>query len=164
MVQENYSKKDLLIEAGKTNTNYYFIERGLARFYLLPDGKEVTNWFFKEGEITFSMAGVYYGQPSYGYIQFLEDSEVYKVPSDQLNELFEKNLELCNFSRKLYQKTLFDLEYRYFRLKETPAVERYNIFCKENPSLLNRIALGYLASYLGMTQVTLSRVRSRNYP
>ncbi|WP_350293961.1 Crp/Fnr family transcriptional regulator [uncultured Croceitalea sp.] len=164
MTKENYLKKDFLVKEGKTNNNYYFIENGLARFYLMPDGKEVTNWFFKEGNIAFSMAGVYYNMPSYGYIQFLEDSVVYKVASDKLNTLLETNLELCNFSRKMYQKTLFDLEYRYFRLKETPAAERYSIFCQENPSLSNRIGLGHLASYLGMSQVTLSRVRSQKHP
>lgn len=164
MEQENYSKKELLTIEGKRNSNYYFITKGLARFYILPDGKEITNWFFKEGDIMFSMAGIYYNLPSFGYFQFLEDSEVYKVPSAELDELFKTDIELCNFSRKLYQKNIYHLANKHFTSKETSAVERYNTFCKENPKLLNRIGLGYLATYLGMTQVTLSRVRSQNYP
>ncbi|MEM9052014.1 MAG: Crp/Fnr family transcriptional regulator [Bacteroidota bacterium] len=161
MVGEERTKKSFLIEEGKINSNYYFIEKGMARFYLLNEGKQVTNWFFKEGEIAFSMAGVYYHMPAYGFIEMLEDAILYRVPAEKLNHLFETNIELCNFSRKLYQKNLFALEYRYFRLKETSAQERYERFCEEYPEILNRVGLGHIASYLGMSQVTLSRIRAQ---
>ena len=152
-------KKHILIEPGKVCNYYYFIEKGLIRYYVLADGKEVTTWFSKEGNIAFSMMSAYYDEPAFNYAELLEDCTFYAVPTNKLNQLIDKNLELCNWSRLLHQRGFLQLELRHLRLLTMSATERYQLFFEENPELHNRINLGHLASFLGMTQVTLSRIR-----
>lgn len=160
MEKLEYPKKHLLIKPDVICTSYYFIEQGLTREYLLHDGKDITHWFSKEGDITFSMQGAYLNQRGFEYVELLEDSIFYKVKVKDLNSLFLKNIELCNWSRLLHQRGFFNIEMRHIRLLTLDAKERYEIFRKENPELHNRINLGHLASFLGMNQVTLSRIRS----
>lgn len=160
--EKKLPKKHILIEPSKVCNYYYFIEKGLIRYYILADGKEVTTWFSSEGNIAFSMMSAYYNEPAFNYAELLEDCIFYAVPTSKLNELIDKNLELCNWSRLLHQRGFLQLELRHLRLLTMSAAERYQLFFEENPELHNRINLGHLASFLGMTQVTLSRIRGDN--
>lgn len=160
--EKRFSKKHILIEPGKICAHYYFIEKGLARSYILSDGKEITNWFSKEGEITFSMMGSYYNKPAFKFVDLLEDCIFYVARVDALNNLLKSDVELSNWSRKLHQRGFLQLELRHIRLLTLSAKERYELFFRENPELHNRINLGHLASFLGMTQVTLSRIRANS--
>ena len=157
--EKQFPKKHILIEPGKVCNYYYFIEKGLIRYYILADGKEVTTWFSKEGNIAFSMMSAYYNEPAFNYAELLEDCIFYSVPVNRLNQLIDKNLELCNWSRSWHQRGFLELEVIHLRLLTMTASERYQLFLDENPELHNRINLGHLASFLGMTQVTLSRIR-----
>ena len=161
--EKQLPKRHILIEPGKVCNYYYFIEKGLIRYYVLVDGREVTTWFSKEGNIAFSMMSAYYNQPAFNYAELLEDCVFYAVSIKKLNQLIDGNLELCNWSRLLHQRGFLELELRHLRLLTMTASERYRLFFEENPELHNRINLGHLASFLGMTQVTLSRVRNSSF-
>ena len=153
-------KRHLLIRSGVVERNYYFIEKGLTRSYSLADGKEVTSWFSQEGEVTFSMLGSYQKKPGFEYVELLEDSVLYALPVDCLNSLYANNLEISNWSRLLHQQAFLDLELRHISMISLSAKQRYENFRKKRPGLCQRSNLGYIASYLGMSQVTLSRLRA----
>ena len=155
-----FPKKHILIKGGIINKNYYFIEKGLTRSYCIIDGEETSTWFSKEGELAFSMLSCYENKPGFEYVDLLEDSVVYSISIDKLNELYKTNIEIANWSRIVHQKAFLDLEYRYIAMTTQSAKERYINFTKEKFDLFKRIKLGYIASFLGVTQVTLSRLRA----
>lgn len=155
-------KKSVLINPMNGISYYYFIEKGLTRTYMLSNGKDITNWFNSEGEMVFTMN--YHRNPGQDYVELLEDCSLYRIGIAQLNQLFKTNIELGNWSRWSNKQIFMAMETRHQRLITLSATQRYRIFMEENPGLFKRIELGHLASFLGMSQVTLSRIRAKEYP
>lgn len=156
-------RKTILIEPNRKNDNIYFIEKGIARSYCLIDGKEVTSWFSKEGELTYS-TNSFYGKTE-GYenetVQILEDSLLYYIPAAELEKLCKEHVDIANWLRILHQKAFVEMERRLIYRLYMSAEERYKDFSKKNPDLFQRVNLGYIASYLGMSHVTLCSLRKR---
>lgn len=154
-------KKTILIEPNKKNSNVYFIEKGIARSYNLINGKEITSWFSKEGELTYS-TNSFYGKTE-GYenemVQILEDSLLYCIPVTELEKLCVEHTDIANWLRVLHQKAFVEMERRLIYRLYMSAEERYKDFLDKNPELLQRVNLGYIASYLGMSHVTLCALR-----
>ena len=150
-----------MIEPNKKNSNIYFIEKGIARSYCLIDGKEVTSWFSKEGELIYS-TNSFYGRTE-GYenemVQILEDSLLYYIPIIELEKLCIDHADIANWLRILYQKAFVEIERRLIYRLYMSAEERYKDFSEKNPDLFQRVNLGYIASYLGMSHVTLCALR-----
>ncbi|MEO3405656.1 Crp/Fnr family transcriptional regulator [Mucilaginibacter sp. CAU 1740] len=159
-IMKRLPKNHLLAEAGLKNNYVYFIEKGCARTYFFLDGNEVTNWFSREGDITFSSTALYHGALATEYVQLLEDAIVYLMPIDALNRLYETNIEIVNWSRVIHQEVLLKMQTLRLDRLSLSAKERYDKFNAENPDLINRVNLGYIASFLGMTQQHLSSLRA----
>ncbi len=153
-------KNHLLIRSDRIEKSLYFIEKGIARAYC--DGKEnqITFWFGQEGDLIFSYNSYINKAPGYENIVLLEDCVLYEIRTDVLEELFLEHIELANWGRKLAELELIRTEERFINRLFKPAAERYAELMEEDPVLLRRIQLGYIASYLGVTQVTLSRIRA----
>lgn len=155
------SKRTILIEPNRKNDNLYFIEKGIARSYNLIDGKEVTSWFSKEGGLTYS-TNSFYGKTE-GYenetIQILEDSLLYYIPIVELEKLCIEHSDIANWLRILHQKAFVEMERRLIYRLYMSAEERYKDFSEKNSDLFQRVNLGYIASYLGMSHVTLCALR-----
>lgn len=155
-------KNHFLTKSGIKDNRVYFIGKGCSRSFLLADGKEFTNWFSMEGEMTFSSNSLYHRRPGFEFVQLLEDSQVFFMSIEELNKLYAVNLEIANWSRILHQEVLLKMQnLRLERLTMT-AKERYDKLFVENPDLFNRVNLGFIASYLGMTQQHLSTLRSKD--
>lgn len=157
----NISKKTILIAPDKKDTNVYFIEKGIARAYNLVEGKEVTSWFSKEGDLIYS-TNSFYGKTS-GYeneaVQVLENSLFYYIPIAKLENLCSSDADIANWLRILHQKAFVEMERRLIYRLYMSAEERYKDFVEKNPDLVQRVNLGYIASYLGMSHVTLCALR-----
>ncbi|TKG97241.1 Crp/Fnr family transcriptional regulator [Puteibacter caeruleilacunae] len=159
---ENYfPKHHLLTRAGVKDNYVYFIERGCARTYLLINGKELTNWFSVEGDITFSSDSLYHRVPGYDYVEVLEDACIYTIPIETLNELYRTDIDIANWSRVIHQEVLLRMQNLRIDRLTLSSKERYVKLLKENPNLFNRVNLGYIASFLGMTQQHLSSIRAQ---
>ena len=156
----NFPKKSVLIKEGSYCKFAYFIEKGITRSYWLVDGKEVTTSFSSEGDITFSMDELYYGNPSLEFVATVEYVELYSIPVDTLNHLFHINTDLANWGRVIHQNGYRELHRTHRERLTLSAKERYNLIKERMPSICNRINLGYLASYLGITLPTLSKIRA----
>lgn len=150
----------MLTREGVEDKSVYFIEQGCARTYLLIDGKEITNWFSQEGDITFSSNALYHRKPGFEYVELLEDTLLYTLSIDQLNALYKTNIELANWSRVIHQEVLLKMQTLRIDRLSLSAKERYDKFLAEQPELFQRVNLGYIASYLGMTQQYLSSLRA----
>ena len=156
-----FAKKQLLAEEGRRAGAAYFIERGITRSYWLVNGEEITTSFAAEGSIVFSMDELYYDRPSEEYVETLEETEAWRIGLDDLRRLFRTNLELANWGRIIHQNEYRRLHRSHKERLTLPAAERYEAFCRQFPDIARRVQLGYIASYLGITLPTLSRLRGR---
>ena len=156
----NYPKNHFLTEIGVKDNHVYFVEEGCARTFFFVGNTEVTNWFSMEGDITFSSTSLYHALPALESVQLLEDSLIYKMPIKTLNKLYETNIDIANWSRVIHQEALLKMQNLRLDRLSLSAKERYEKFITENPGLSSRVNLGFIASYLGMTQQHLSILRA----
>ena len=156
-----FPKKYRLIEANRRCKSAYFIEKGMTRSFWVVDGEEVTTSFSCEGGIVFSMDELYYGKASEEFVETLEDVEAYRIRLDDLLRLFQTNIELANWGRVIHQNEYRRLHRSHRDCLTLPARERYEEFKRQFPQVCRRAQLGYIASYLGITLSTLSRLRAR---
>ena len=141
-------------------SNVFFLSEGIARAYLPVDGKEVTFWIGAEGSTLMSMKSFVNDEKGYETIELMEDSVLYMLERGQLYRLFEEDIHIANWGRKFAEKELLKTEERLIPLLFTTASERYRKLLRDNPELLLRLPLECLASYLGITPVSLSRIRA----
>lgn len=160
LTERKLLKHYLLTKDSCVDNFIYFIEQGCLRTYFLVDGKEITNWFSKEGDITFSSESLYHRTKGFDFVELLEDSTVFSMSIDALNSLYETDIDIANWSRVIHQEVLLKMQTLRIDRLSLSSKERYEKFIDENPSLINRVNLGYIASYLGMTQQHLSTIRA----
>lgn len=161
ITEVKYPKGYQVLSADKIERSIYFIKKGIVRAYInSPDG-EVTFWFGKEGDTIVSMKSYVDNQQGYENIELLEDCTLYNLSVTALNNLFATDIHIANWGRKFAEQELLKTEERLIERQFGTATERYNNLIKNNPELLQRIQLSYIASYLGITQVSLSRIRAQ---
>lgn len=153
-------KGHLLLRADKVEKRIYFIKRGIVRAYTVAAGNEVTFWFGKEGETVISMRSYVAGRKGYEDIELLENCELYELKTADLQLLFENDIHIANWGRKFAELELLKTEERLISRQFRTAKERYQDLLRNNSDLVQRVQLGHIASYLGITQVSLSRIRA----
>ena len=153
-------KKHLLIHGGVLDRHVYFIEKGFCRSYCLRDGEEITIWFSREGDITFAMKDLYHNEPGYEYVELLENCTLYAIAINDLNNLYETNIEIANWGRVIHQECLLYMDQHHNDQLFLSAKERYAQLLKELPDVIHRANQNYISSYLGITPQHLSRLRA----
>lgn len=156
-----YRKGYHILEADKTETNIFFIDQGIVRAYIPVDGKEITFWIGKEGATIVSLKSYVNNQQGYETMELMENSTLYMLKRKDLYELFKEDIHIANWGRKFAELEFLQTEERLISLLFTTASERYMKLIKDNPDLLQRMPLECLASYLGITPVSLSRIRAK---
>ena len=157
-----YPKRTLLISAGRFCKYAYFLEQKITLQWRKDlNGEEITTSFSTEGGIVFSMDELYFHKPSEEFVETLEDVVAYRILLTDLLHLFETNLELANWGRVIHQIEYRRLHRSHQEQLSLSAKERYKQFQKQFPEVCQRAQLGYIASYLGVTLSTLSRIRGQ---
>jgi CRP-like cAMP-binding protein len=154
-------KRKLLLKEGTVCNHIYFVVKGAIRGFRREGQKDITTWIVIENELVTSIFSLDNPSPSVENIQALENSELLAITYDELDQLYEQFPEFNLIARKLLQHYYADAEKRAFIARLTKAENKYRNFLMMHPSLANRIPLKYIASYLGMTLETLSRVRKK---
>lgn len=154
-----FAKRELLVSEGVKCGYAYFIEEGMTRSYWVVDGEEFTTSFTVEGAIVFSMDELYYGQISQEYVEALEPIVAYGIAIDDLTDLFVTDIDFANWGRVIHQNEYRRIHRSHKERLTLPAASRYREFVKQFPEVCRRANLGYIASYLGITLSTLSRLR-----
>lgn len=155
-------KGTIILHAGKIENSLYFIKKGIVRAYSDTENNQITFWFGKEGDTIISMRSYVAGQISYENIELLEDCELYKIDSSAINALYNTDIDIANWGRKFAEYELLKTEERLISKQFKTASERYKELTTNYPHLLQRVQLGHIASYLGITQASLSRIRAVN--
>jgi CRP-like cAMP-binding protein len=154
-------KRKLLLKEGNSCEHVYFIIKGAVRGFTREGQKDITTWIVVENELVSSILSLNQQIPSNENIQVLENTELLVIRNDDLQQLYEQ-IPAFNFvARKLLQHYYADAERRAFIARLTKAESKYRHFLLHHEPLANRIPLKYIASYLGMTLETLSRVRKK---
>ncbi len=153
-------KKDFLLTAGPICRDVCFILHGLLRCYHIEDGKEVSRWFMKDGDVIFSIQSFYNQIPSVEYIQALEDTTLAYITHGELQDIYNRFREFDRIGRLLTEKyyQLWDIQLSSILLHS--ASERYQWLCEEHAELVLRVPSKYIASYLGISELTLYKIRS----
>jgi CRP-like cAMP-binding protein len=154
-------KNEYLVREGKICRHLYFLQQGALRGYYNLEGKEITHWFAFENDFVTSFHSFITEQPAVENIQLLEGSIFWSINKEQLSRLLNEFHEIERLVRIAYEKYYIRLEERYVNAQFKTATERYKSLLLQSPQLLDRVPLGAIASYLGISQETLSRVRGR---
>lgn len=159
----NLARHQFLLEAGQVSDTYFFLTRGLLRaFALNPDGHDVTTGLAGPGQVMFEVASFFNRTPSLESIQALTDCEGWCLNYQQLNELFHARPEFREFGRGILVRGFAALKARMLATITEPASVRYEGLLRDHPELLLHVPLKYIASYLGITDSSLSRIRKAN--
>lgn len=163
LIEEQHRKNHILLKNGHTARYIYFIEEGLARtFSLNGQGKDITHSFFMEGEFLTVGESFFNQKPSDRYnIELLEDCKLQKLSYEHMLLLTERIPKMEKVQNAVLLHFLLRATDRIVALQFQSAQERYATMLEKQPQLLNRVHLGHIASYLGFTQETLSRIRAR---
>ena len=158
--EEILPKRTLLLREGETSRRIYFINKGFARaYYVTRQGRECTSWFMGQGDLMISVYSFYTQRPAAENIELLEDSELLSISWNQLQGIYADFPEYNYTGRLVTEKYYMLSEERTILLRTLSARERYEKLLQLHPGITQKASLGQIASYLGMTQETLSRVR-----
>ncbi|WP_010255283.1 Crp/Fnr family transcriptional regulator [Myroides injenensis] len=153
--------RSIVIDEGKNSNYFYFVKKGILRGWTLYDGKEVTFQFVSEGSFFCGIESFWYDKPSQYTIEALEDTELYILDKKQLKGLMKENLQLLEvFNEYMIERVLNYQKLLISRIKENPE-KRYKHLLETAPEIIKRVPQHYIASYLGITSVSLSRIRNR---
>jgi len=157
---ESFKKNELILKQGSIANKVWFITKGLVRKFYYKDGKDITIWIHAENEMCTSMHSYFQKKSSQENIQAIEDTELISLSYDKSLEL-NKYPEFNSFSQDLITKQFSCIDEFSKKFTLMSAAEKYNALSEIAPEIIKRAKLGYIASILGITQETLSRVRSK---
>lgn len=158
-VERSLPKGHILLEADKVENKIYFIKKGVARAYTAFEEDEITFWFGEPGDAILSMLNYVEQKKSYENIELVTNCELFEISFQQLNHYYLTDIHIANLGRKIAEKELIKLERRIISRQTSSAKDRYNHLIATQPSLIQLVPLKFIASYLGITQVSLSRIR-----
>jgi CRP-like cAMP-binding protein len=160
-IEKEIPSKTSLLHEGEISTHFYFVKKGCLRSWFNKDGKDITFQFFFERAGVASIDSLLNNSPSMFNIESIESSVIITLSKDNFEQLQQIYPEL----KEGFQKILFQRFRNYAllflsRIKDTPQ-ERYEDLIRNHPEIIQRVPQHYLASYLGITPTSLSRIRNR---
>lgn len=155
-----FKRGEIVVRQGQFSKKAYLIVKGCSRAYYLKDGKDISDWFTFENQFMAPIVSFFSEKPSPHYVEFIEDSTVLEFSKDTMDELKNKHHDFERFISLVVTETMLGLCERLYTIQFNKAVERYNHLLSIYPYITNRIPLTHIASYLGITLETLSRIRN----
>lgn len=155
-----FKKGQMVHDANVVCTKSYFIQNGIFRTYFIKDGKEVTEFFSAEGEWVNSPRSFMQRKIDIYYIDAIEHTSTFCIQVNNLMYLFNHFPEMERYARLSMGAIFGHLLERITSMRFTTAKEKYEHFLQVYSDIHFRLPLGMIASYLGITQETLSRIRA----
>jgi CRP-like cAMP-binding protein len=157
-----FARDEYLLREGGRCGFWGFITEGLVRVYSITDaGEEYTNWFVREDGFIVEFLSFYLREPSLENVVALEDTVLVCVDYSALQQLYAASPAFEKFARMLYEQSFGEMKKRILHRVHFDAETRYRHFMETQPELLQRVPLKYIASYLSVTDSTLSRIRRK---
>jgi len=153
-------KSEYLFKEGRVCNDYVFLENGFIRAFAHDtEGNDVTTNFYSSNQVVFEVASFFNRTPSKENYQALVDCDGWFITYEQLNKLFHSMQEFRDFGRSILVKGFSALKIRMLAMITETAEQRYDALLKTNPEIFQYAALKHIASYLGITDTSLSRIR-----
>ena len=156
-----HPKKTVLLKEGDINTHVCMVISGLVRSYYMNEEKDITSRFMNEGFIITSWISFYTRKPGNEFLQTQEDTTLACVHYNDIQKLYDEFPEFNIIGRKQVEYSFYLSELRTRMLRKHTAEEKYKFFLENHPNIMQRVSLKHIASYLGMNEETLSRVRTQ---
>jgi len=156
-----YKKNEFILKEGKVSDYTSWILKGLVRSYYNKGAEEITTKFLWEGAPITSVFSYYSRKPGNENIVALEDTVLGSIHYDNMQHLYKTHPVFNVIGRVITEKYLYMLEIEVYNLRKQKAEDRYQFIVKHFPNLLQRVPLKHLATYLGISLETLSRIRSK---
>lgn len=153
------SPAELLVKEGEFADKTYFIVEGCARAYYLKDGKDITDWFAFEGDFISAINSFFLGVPSPHFIEVLEPTTLLEFSRESVLMFSDKYHDFDRLGRMIVTKTMLQLQQRIVSIQFETAQQKYENLLAIRPDITQRIPLTHIASFLGITLETLSRIR-----
>lgn len=161
MKKASFLKNELLHKEGEICNHLFLIEKGITRAFYYKDGKDITAHFAVENGTTTAIDSFIQRKNSRYNIEVLENSEIISISHQDLHQLLQEKPHYEKYVRIFLEQIYIDLAERIEDLLFHSAKERYDKLVKNTPSLLQRVNLKHIASFIGITQETLSRIRAQ---
>ena len=159
--EEKLQKNEFFTQTDKTCDKLSFVKSGILRVYTLSDGKEITQWISTQNFLLTEVMGFFFNQPNRWAIQALTETELLSITKTNYLKLCLELPKWNEIEKQLIMKCFMMMEDRIFSHLSMTAEERYELYFQQNKKLFNQVPLQYIASLLGMTAETLSRIRKR---
>jgi CRP/FNR family transcriptional regulator, anaerobic regulatory protein len=154
-------KGEVLIKEGQVNKNVYFVNKGILRNYLMKEGTDVTTWFFFPEDFITTFESFQLQIPGIETSEALTDCELFYISFEELENLNNASHQWERISRIFIMRYAFQQGNRLLMLQTMTAEEKYDYLIKNHPQVVQNIPNKYVASYLGITRETLSRIRAK---
>jgi len=153
--------KTILLQEGQISRTMYFVEKGCLRTWVNNDGKEITTQFFFEGDSVSSIESYRTNQPSLYSIESLEACVLQTISQQDFQTALEELPELKQKMEEHLFNRLFQAQQLFYSFLKNSPQQRYEELVERYPHIIRRVPQHYIASYLGITSVSLSRIRNR---
>lgn len=160
LVPRKYAKGTIILKEGEQCKSIIYIHRGLLRQFYFKNGKEVTEYLAVDGDIVMCIESLFKEEPSYLQVEALENTILYELPKQRLEQVALHNVNIQILYRKILEESLIISQVHADLLRFETAENRYRRMTRQMPQVVLRAPLVHIASYLQMTPETLSRVRS----
>lgn len=158
--QVHYSKNDYLLHESKTENHYWFIESGFVRSYVMDTmGNDITTNFYAVGDIVIDWTSFFLRHPTRENIQALTNCVCWQLDFDTFQQLFHSIQSFREQGRTTLVESYFSLKKQSVSMIADQAKERYARLVQEKPHIIQNISLKHIATYLGITDTSLSRIR-----
>lgn len=153
-------KNEFFLKEGRPSDEYLFLELGFMRAFAHDtEGNDVTTSFYGANQVVFEVSSFFNRTISRENIQAIEDCSGWVLTYDQLNSLFHSMPEFRDFGRSVLVRGFTGLKTRVLSMITETAEQRYDNLLKNNPEIFRHASLKHIASYLGITDTSLSRIR-----
>lgn len=153
-------RNEFLLKEGRVADEYFFLESGFIRSFAFDtEGNEVTTNFYSSSQVVFEVSSFFNRTIAKENFQAIEDCTGWYITYAELNNLFHSMHEFRDFGRSILVKGFSALKIRMLSMITETAEQRYNTLLKTNPEIFQHAALKHIASYLGITDTSLSRIR-----
>lgn len=157
--EQSIAKGKFLLTAGQVSRDICFISEGLLRCFHEKNGKETSRWFMKEGDFICSISSFYDQVPSSEFIQAIESTQTFYITYQELQGIYSLFPEFERICRLLTEKYYQLWDQQLYAVLNQSALERYSWLLQYHPELVLRVPAKYLASYLGINEFTLSKIK-----
>ncbi len=152
-------KGETLVKEGQHSDKAYFVVSGSARAYYLNEGKDITDWFAFEKDFICAINSFFQNVPSPHFIEVLEETILLVISKDNLLKLSDKYHDFERLTNRVATKTMLKLQARIVSMQFQSAEQKYQNILSAYPNITQRVPLTHIASYIGITLETLSRIR-----